>query len=199
MPIIALAASAGGIQALGTLLSALPADFPAPLLIAQHLSPGRPNHLAAILGRSSALRVQDARQGDRLRAGRVYVAPCGTHLEVCPDETLSLFAAPHVGLGRPSADRLFRSLADCAGERSIAVVLTGLGRDGSRGVRAVKASGGTTLAQDAPSSQFAAMPQSAAQTGCVDFVLPLTEIPQTLITLTRQRISRQSLSAAELR
>ena len=184
LPVIALAASAGGIHALLTILSRLSGSFPAPILIAQHLAPEYPSELASILSRHSALSVQAAQPGDRIQPGRVYVAPSGRHLEVCPDETLALPAAVQVGLGRPSANLLFRSLAQSVGRRAVAIVLTGLGRDGADGVRAVKAAGGTTLAQDEPSSRFAGMPRSAAETGCVDFVLPLPAIADQLLFLT---------------
>ena len=132
----------------------------------------------------------EVQEGDRLRVGWVYVTPGGNHLQVCPKRTLTLTLAERVGLGRPSADLLFGSLAESIGEQAVAVVLTGTGSDGARGVRAVKAAGGVTLAQDEASSQFVGMPRSAVATGCIDLVLPLEEISPTLVKILATPVSR---------
>ena len=100
-----------------------------------------------------------------------------------------LTPAEKVGLGRPSADLLFKSLAESVGARAVAVVLTGTGRDGAQGVRAVKAAGGVTIAQDEPSSRFVGMPRSAVETNCVDFVLPLDEVAPSLVNLLGESCS----------
>lgn len=183
MRVVALAASMGGLQALSVILRALPGDFPAPTVIVQHVSPEPRSELADLLSRRTALRVREAQQGDHLQAGWVYVAPSGRHLQVHPDGTLWLTLAEKVGLGRPSADLLFASLGGNLGGRAVAVVLTGTGRDGSKDVRAVRAAGGVTLAQDEAMSQFADMPRSAAATGCVNLVLPLDEFGPALVRL----------------
>ena len=182
--VVAVGASAGGLHALSLILSALPADFPAPILVVQHLSPDFPSQLAHILGRHTALHVKQAAQGDRLRAGWVYVAPPGRHLLACADGSLALTATPRVHHCRPSADVLHQSVAASFGARAVGVVLTGRDGDGAAGIQAIKAAGGVTLAQDLPSSQEPSMPRNAAATGDVDFVLPLPDIAPALVALT---------------
>ena len=182
--VVAVGASAGGLHALSLILSALPADFPAPILVVQHLSPDFPSQLAHILGRHTALHVKQAAQGDRLRAGWVYVAPPGRHLLACADGSLALTATPRVHHCRPSADVLHQSVAASFGARAVGVVLTGRDGDGAAGIQAIKAAGGVTLAQDLPSSQEPSMPRNAAATGDVDFVLPLPDIAAVLVALT---------------
>jgi two-component system chemotaxis response regulator CheB len=136
-----------------------------------------------LLGERTSLDVKWAANGDFPQAGCVYLGPPGGHLLLCPDGTLSLRPAENVGLGRPSADILFRSLADSAGKHAVAVVLTGMCWDGSRGIRAVKAAGGVTVAQDRESCRFPSMPHHAVLTGAVDHVLTLPQIGPLLIKL----------------
>jgi len=181
---VALAASAGGLAALTEILSSLPPDFAAPVLVLQHLSPHHRSWLSEILGRQVALPVVQVRGGERLEAGRIYVAPPDFHLLVDPDGFLSLSDLARVHFVRPSADLLFASLAESWGEGAIAVVLTGTGRDGSEGVRTIKRHGGTVIAQDEASAQFFGMPGAACRTGAVDQVLPLAGIASALMDLT---------------
>lgn len=181
---MALAASAGGVHALLHILSSLPRDFPAPVLVVQHLSPQYPSWLAEILDRRSALPVLQARGGERMEAGTVYVAPPDHHLMVEPNGCLALSDIARVQHVRPSADVLFASLAEAWGDGAIAVVLTGTGRDGADGVRAIKEHGGTVIAQDEASADFFGMPDAAFQTGVVDRVLPLDGIASALMELT---------------
>lgn len=183
--VVALGASAGGISALTVVLTALPADFPAAIVIVLHLSPHFPSSLAHILGRCTALSVREAQEGDRLQAGWVYVAPPARHLLVCDDGRLALSNAEKVRSSRPSVDVLFASVAASFGPRAIAVVLTGGDGDGADGIQAIKAAGGVTLAQDQASSEKPSMPRSAAETGDVDCVLPLGEIAPRLVSLLR--------------
>jgi two-component system chemotaxis response regulator CheB len=187
--VIALGASAGGIVALDRILSELPPDLPSAVVVVQHLEPHRPSLLAEILNRHTELVVTEARDGERLRPGRVYIAPPDRHLLVEADGTLRLSAeGPARGL-RPSADRLFESVAAHAGGRVIAVVLTGTGRDGAAGIVAVKRGGGTVLAQDRTSSAFFGMPSAAVATGSVDQVLPLDAIAAELRRLASEAAS----------
>ncbi len=183
--VVALAASAGGLKALAEILGALPADFPAAVVVVQHPDPRHQSLMAEILGRRVAMSVRQARAGDRLEPGSVFIAPPNHHLIVEGDGTLSLSQAELVHFVRPSADLLFESVAGSYGDRAIAVVLTGTGSDGGTGVRAIKARGGTVIAQDESSSDFFGMPQAAIQTGCVDFVLPLVEIAGALLVLMK--------------
>ena len=165
------------------ILCALPADFPAALVVVQHLDPRHRSLMADILARRTVLDVKQAEEGDRLQPGTVYIAPPNRHLLVNPDATLSLSQSELVHFVRPSADLLFESVAASTKTRAIAVVLSGTGSDGAMGVRAIKKTGGTVIAQDEPTSEFFGMPGAAIHTGVVDFVLPLGEIAPALVTL----------------
>jgi len=181
--IIALAASAGGLTALSRVLAALPADFPAVIVVVQHLDPRHRSLMADILSRRTPLQVKQAEEGEKVSPATVYIAPPNRHLLVNPDNTLSLSQSELVHFLRPSADLLFESVAASYRERAIAVVLTGTGSDGAMGVQAIKKMGGTVIAQDEGSAEFFGMPSAAIHSGSVDFVLPLDEIPNALVTL----------------
>lgn len=181
--VVAMATSAGGLTALNKILSNLPADFPACIVIVQHLDPRHRSLMAEILSRRTPLRVKEVQEGDRLSRGMVYIAPPDRHLLVNADGTFSLTQSELVHFVRPSADLLFESVAAALRDRAIAVVLTGSGGDGAMGVRAIKKMQGTVIAQDEKSSEFPGMPSAAIQTGSVDFILPLEEIASALVTL----------------
>jgi two-component system chemotaxis response regulator CheB len=181
--VVAMAASAGGLTALSTILSELPADFPACIVIVQHLDPRHRSLMADILSRRTTLRVKEVQEGDLLSPGVVYIAQPDRHLLVNPDGTFSLTQSELVHFVRPSADLLFESVAASFKDRVVAVVLTGSGTDGAMGVRAVKKMDGTVIAQDERSAEFPGMPSAAIQTGCTDFILPLGEIASALVTL----------------
>jgi two-component system chemotaxis response regulator CheB len=172
-------------KALIIVLSALPATFPAAVLVVQHLDPRHRSLLADLLSRRTELKVVEATAGDRVMPGVVYIAPPNRHLLVDPDGTLSLTQSELVHFVRPSADLLFESVAATYRERAIALVLTGTGSDASMGVQAVKKVGGTVLAQDEATSEFFGMPGSAIATGSVDFILPIEEIPSALMSLVQ--------------
>ncbi len=181
--IVALAASAGGLTALSRVLAALPAGFPAPLVVVQHLDPRHRSLMAEILSRRTPLRVKQAEDGEHVGPATVYIAPPNRHLLVNSDGTLSLTQSQLVHFLRPSADLLFESVAASYGERAIAVVLTGTGSDGALGVKAIKKMDGTVIAQDEATAEFFGMPGAAIRSGSVDFVLPLDEIAMALVTL----------------
>ncbi|MFJ9181247.1 chemotaxis protein CheB [Streptomyces sp. NPDC102360] len=178
--VVAVAASAGGIHALMTVLGGLGGDFPLPVLIVQHLDPRHRTVIADILGRRSELTVKLAEQEEVARSGTIYIAPPDRHLLVGPDGTLALTQSELVHFLRPSADLLFESVAGTYGPRAIAVVLSGTGNDGAMGVDAVKTRGGTVIAQDPGTAEFRGMPEAAVGKGAVDFVLPLEEIPAVI-------------------
>lgn len=181
--IVAFAASAGGLKALTEVLGALPGDFPAAVVVLQHLDPRHRSLMAEILGRRTELRVREAAEGDRLVPGTAHVAPPDRHLLVNPDGTLSLSQSELVHFVRPSADLLFESVAASYRERAIAVILSGSGSDGAMGVKAIKKTGGTVIVQAPASAEFRGMPDAADLTGCADFVLPLAEIAPAIATL----------------
>ncbi|HKV88882.1 MAG TPA: chemotaxis protein CheB [Candidatus Dormibacteraeota bacterium] len=181
--IIAIAASAGGVTALTEVLRQLPADFNAIVVCVQHLDPRHRSLMPEVLGRRSRLPVVHASEGMEIAPGHIYLAPPDKHMLINADGTVSLTHTELVNFVRPSADLLFESVAAAYGERAIAVVLTGAGKDGSLGVTAIKARGGTVLVQDQGTSEFFGMPSAAIKTGVADFVLPLDEIPGALVML----------------
>jgi len=180
---VLLAASAGGLQALDRVLSGLPADFPVPVAVVLHRTPGRPELLPTILARRTGLRVKGAEDGETLRPGTVYVAPADRHLVVRPDLTLSLIDGHRIRFVRSSANPLFDSAAYALDGRVVAVVLTGGGTDATDGVQVVKGMGGVVIAQDPATAEHSGMPGAAVATGAVDYVLPLDEIAPALLRL----------------
>ena len=181
--IVAIAASAGGVVALVEIVTELPADFPAAIVVCQHLDPSQRSLVPQIFARRSHLPVEAAVDGMKVTRGHVYLAPPDRHILINRDGTVSLTQTELVNFVRPSADLLFESVAAAYGERAIAVVLTGSGKDGSMGVAAIKRRGGTVIVQGETSSEFFGMPAAAIRTGTVDFVLSLDEIAPTLVTL----------------
>jgi two-component system, chemotaxis family, protein-glutamate methylesterase/glutaminase len=181
--IVAFAASAGGLRSLSHVLERLPGDFPAAIVVVQHLDPRHRSLMADILRRRTVLKVKEAEEGDSLRPGTVYTAPPNKHLLVHADGSLALTQTELVHFVRPSADLLFESTAASYKERVIAVVLSGSGKDGAMGVKAVKKMHGTVIIEEERSAEFPGMPNAAMQTGCVDFALPLDEIAPALVKL----------------
>lgn len=182
VPIVALVTSSGGLEALSAVLGELPAEFPAAVLVLQHLEAGRASRLSQILASRTELAVEEAREGTEVRAGTVYVGPSGHHLLLRPGGTLALTDTPRVHFSRPSADVLLNSLA-AVGNPLVAVVLTGRGRDGAAGSLRVHEGGGTVLAQDEATSRHYGMPGAAVLSGGVEESLPLTEIGPRLVAL----------------
>ena len=174
--VVTVAASAGGLNAITELLSALSAGLNAAVLVVLHLPSDHPSYLVEILARETRLEVKTAEEGELLRGGTVYCAPPDLHLLVKDGGTLTLTHTARTQYVRPSADELFASAALVYGPRALAVVLSGTGRDGAQGVLAVKAAGGRVIAQSKESAEHFGMPKAAIQTGAVDAVLPLEGI-----------------------
>jgi two-component system, chemotaxis family, protein-glutamate methylesterase/glutaminase len=181
--VVAMAASTGGPAALQQLLSALPAGFPVPILVVQHIAPGFVQGLASWLGASSPLKVKVAEQGEPLRPGTVYLAADGRDMGVSERGSVSL-SAPRPGNGCPGATALFESVARSYGPSAVAVILTGMGRDGLEGLASIKRGGGRVVAQDEATSVVFGMPGAAVEAGLADLVLPLSSIASTLVELT---------------
>ena len=181
--VIAIASSMGGIEALKTVVSNLPSDFPGAIIVVQHLSPKHKSYLSQIIGRSTNLRVVQAEDGMVLCGKTIYVTPPNKHLIINPNETISLSDAPKEHFVRPSAEYTFKSLANSYKEKAIAIVLTGCDGDGQEGVKVIKEMGGKVIAQDRETSKAFSMPQSAIDTGCVDLVLPLDEITDGIVNM----------------
>ncbi len=181
--VVAIAASAGGLKALSQVLSALPSNFPAAITVVQHLDPKRPSLMVDILKQRTRLRVKQADAGEALQPSTIYIAPPNKHLLVNQNGILELSNSQLVHFVRPSADLLFESVAASFKECAIAVVLSGTGRDGARGIQAIKEMGGKAIAQDEATAEFFGMPSAAIDTGTVDKILPLDEIASALINL----------------
>src|SRR5262245_16917910 len=181
--LVAIACSTGGPAALQHLLAGLPANFPAPIVVVQHITVGFTEGLAAWLGTVSPLRVKLAEHGETLAAGTLYIAPDDRPLGVTQRGKASLSSAPAIGGFRPSANYLFESAASAFGASALAVILTGMGDDGVVGLRAVVERGGRVIAQDEASSVIFGMPRAAIQAGLAHAVLPLDQIARQLSNL----------------
>jgi two-component system, chemotaxis family, protein-glutamate methylesterase/glutaminase len=182
-----IGASTGGPQALAAVIEKLPAAIDrAPLLITQHMPPTFTTVLAEHLSRIGARGAHEAEDGEPVLAGGIYVAPGGRHMRVVrgPDGIrISLGDDEPINFCRPAVDALFSSAAAVWGAGSLAVVLTGMGADGTRGAADIVAAGGSVIAQDEASSVVWGMPRSVAQAGLCSAVLPLDQIPQKIIRL----------------
>ncbi|HLG73525.1 MAG TPA: chemotaxis protein CheB [Chloroflexota bacterium] len=171
--LVVVGSSAGGIEALGMLLSSLPTDFPAPIVIAQHIDPHRPSHLAEVLGRRSSLPIHTIDGREELQPGTVFVVPSNRHVQITDRDVVlrqDSLAGP-----KPSVDLLLRSAAEAYGEGLIAIILSGSGSDGAAGARVVKKHGGTVIIENPATAEFPGMPQSLAPT-TVDIVANVDKI-----------------------
>lgn len=180
---IVIGGSAGGIEALAAVLSQLPRDCALPVLVVQHLHPGDDGSFARHLARTAPLRVVEPCDKERIEPGCLYPAPANYHMLVEKDGTISLSVDERVNWSRPSIDVLFEAAARAWGENVIAVILSGANADGAEGMRAVKAAGGLTIAQDPASAESPLMPQAAIDAGAADEVLRPEEIGQRLAEL----------------
>ena len=183
--IVAIGSSTGGVEALIEVVSGLPANCP-PTVITQHMPPLFTKSLASRLDRLSAASVAEATDGALLEAGRVFLAPGGAaHLTVAGGSTPRCRLSPGEAVNghRPSVDVLFHSVAR-ASRSCVGIILTGMGRDGAEGLRAIRQAGGTTFGQDEASSVVYGMPKIAFELGAVERQLPLRRIPQELLTAT---------------
>jgi two-component system chemotaxis response regulator CheB len=176
---VAIAASTGGPTALQAVVSGLPAGLPAAVLVVQHIPRGFTRSLAERLDARSAIPVREARDGDAVAPGTVLVAPAGIHMRVTRRSgavVVSLDEEPRDALHRPSADVLMASVAEAYGRRAVGVVLTGMGADGTEGLRAIRARGGRTFAESEESCVIFGMPKAAIDAGVVDRVVPLERV-----------------------
>jgi len=185
---VVLASSTGGPKALSSFFSLLPGTFPVPIIIVQHNSTGFDQSFAQWLGTHTALKVKLAEEGETPKPDTVYIAQTDKHLELrlTGGQTMTMRYNDNEPENnqKPAADVLFRTAAESLKRSVISVVLTGMGNDGAAGTQKIKEMGGITLAQDEETSLIYGMPKAAAETGCVDIVLPLDRIPSELVRLT---------------
>ncbi len=191
--ILAIGVSTGGPNALAELLPQLPADFPVPTVIVQHMPPVFTRLLADRLASKSSLTVAEGTAGEAIRPGKVWLAPGNYHMAVVRDlqsVRLMLHQGPPENSCRPAVDVLFRSVAAAYGPGVLAVVLTGMGQDGLRGCDYIRDAGGHILVQDEASSVVWGMPGSIARAGLADQVLPLQDLgPEILRRVAKGRVS----------
>lgn len=181
--IIVIGASAGGVEALRGLVGALPADFPASILVVVHTAPRGVSLLARVLDRAGPLPAAFAQDGEPIRRGRIYAAPPDRHLLVRAGH-VHLSRGPKENRTRPAVNPLFRTAAASHGPRVVGVVLTGMLDNGTAGLLAVEHAGGTTVVQDPEDAAFPGMPVSALEYVDADHVVPLRELPGLLTRLT---------------
>jgi two-component system, chemotaxis family, protein-glutamate methylesterase/glutaminase len=177
---IVVGASAGGVEALSVLLSALPPDCPVPVALVLHIGPQRSNLLPQIFGMRCALPVKEAEDKEYLAPGTVYVAPPSYHLLVEPDRSFSLSKDEAVNFSRPSIDVLFESAAEAYGKALLGIILTGANHDGAAGLAAIRERGGLGWVQDPASALATAMPEAAIERAGADLILPLERLAEQL-------------------
>lgn len=180
--LVVIGCSTGGPPAIQQVFQKLPL-LPLPFVIAQHMPPTFTRLFAERVNKLTSYTVKEAADGDPVEAGMVYVAPGGMQTEVrrrSEELVLRVFAAGVDDLYAPSVDRLFRSASDCCGENLVAVIMTGMGDDGSRAVKQVHDRGGKTIAESEKTAIIFGMPGEAIKTGGIDEVLPLDEIPDAI-------------------
>lgn len=180
---VVLGSSAGGIETLTEILSALPGDLPQAVLVVQHVPPDMDPSLAGYLGRHCRLPVDEAQDKENIEPGRVYIAPPNYHLLVERPGWLALSVDPKVNHSRPSIDVLFESAARAYGPRLAGVILTGANNDGAAGLAAVKRAGGFCAVQDPGDAQYMDMPLAALAACVPDAVLPASGLAELLAGL----------------
>jgi len=196
--IVAIGASTGGTEAIREILSSLPADAPG-IVISQHIPEGFSTAFARRMNENSAMVVYEARDGQQILPGHVYIAPGNQHLMVVRNGAqynVRLNDGPPVNRHRPSVDVMFRTVAENVGPNAIGAILTGMGADGALGMKEMHENGAKTMAQDERSSVVWGMPGEAVKAGGVDKVLPLSKIAQQILAFSRED-DRSSKHAAE--
>jgi two-component system chemotaxis response regulator CheB len=197
--IITIGASAGGVEALQSLVRELPADLPVPIFVVLHLSADSPGLMPAILSRAGTLVAKHPDDGEAIAPGRIYVAPPDTHMLVDPAGRIRLSRGPKENRFRPAIDPLFRSAAHAFGPRVVGVVLTGALDDGTAGLWAIKRHGGLAVVQDPKDAFVPSMPLSALRYVDVDHCVPLARVAPLLRRLADDTVApRLDLEARQM-
>jgi two-component system chemotaxis response regulator CheB len=188
--VVAIGSSTGGTRALAEIMPRLPAELDAAYLLVQHMPLGFTKSLAERLNARSKVSIKEAEDGDTLTSGQALLAPAGWHLRLAADgREVELSKDPPRHGVRPSVDVMMESLAQYCQNPMVAVILTGMGHDGAKGLSSIKKKGGRTLAEDKSTCVVWGMPRAAVETGAVDEVLPLEEIPGGIVRACRQKAS----------
>jgi two-component system, chemotaxis family, protein-glutamate methylesterase/glutaminase len=194
--VVVVGVSTGGPNMLNEVVASLPADFPVPLLIAQHMPPGFTKLFADRLDSLTPLRVREAVAGEQLRAGHVWIAPGDYHMALVregPLVKLTTHQGPPENSCRPAADVLFRSAAQAYGAGVLAVVMTGMGQDGLKGCQAISQAGGRIIVQDPQTCVVGSMPQSVLQAGLAHHVVPLKNLGSEITRRVSRALSSESV------
>lgn len=182
---VGIGSSTGGVRALLTVIPLIPPDFPGAVMIVQHMPKEFTRTFAQRLDKNSNLKVVEAQGNEEIRPGMGFVAPGGQHMTV-KEKTVFLTRDPPIWGVRPAADFLFPGIAQNFRKSAIGVVATGMGRDGSNGIKEIKVHGGRTIAEDPKTAFITSMPRNAIKTGFVDFIVPLGKIAQKVVELVSQ-------------
>ena len=190
--LVAIGSSTGGVEALRDIITALPPDSP-PIVITQHIPPKFSTSFAQRLDGLSAVRVKEAGDGERIVAGHVFIAPGDRHLAVRRSGAAlvtHVYDGPLVSGHKPSVDVLFHSVAEACGAKAVGVILTGMGRDGSDGLLAMRRAGAATIGEDEASCVVYGMPKAAFENGAVERELPLSHIAEEILRLSSADATR---------
>jgi two-component system chemotaxis response regulator CheB len=184
-PTFAIGISTGGPQTLGSVLPRLPADFPSPILIAIHMPDTFTSTFARHLDSVTKIPVKEAQEGEIIEPGKVYISRGRVHMTVRGNRERARvkYITDDSYIYKPSVDLLFKSVAEVYGDHSVGIVMTGMGNDGSAGIRKIKEAGGITVAEDPSTAVLWAMPENAIKTGAVDRVVPKEKLPELLLAL----------------
>ena len=183
--VITIGTSAGGIQALKTIVQELPSDFPASIHIVQHLSSEAPSNLTAVLAKASRLPIAFAKNGESIKSGCIYLAPPDVHL-LLELGRIKVIRGPRENRMRPAIDPLFRTAAVAYRSYATGIILTGMLDDGTAGLQAIKACGGMAIVQDPEDAEYRSMPCSAIANVKVDRVVRLKDIPRILLERVKE-------------
>ncbi len=188
---ILIGASAGSLKIITNILTALPKDFTIPILIVQHRRNGADGIMAELLNDHSQLRVKEADEKEKIRAGTVYLAPPNYHLLLEPDLTLTLTIDERVNYARPSIDVLFETAAESCKEKIIGIICSGGNTDGAFGLQQIKLNKGITIVQNPETAEVKSMPLAAIQAANPDYILSPEEISSLLLTIHENQKSHE--------
>jgi len=186
--LVIIAASTGGPKILTSIFKKLPGDFPAPIVVVQHMPRTFTKAFAKRLDEKSPISVTEGKDGSLLKKCKAFIAPGDYHLEFSGDRRIKLNKKPALHGVRPSADITMNSAAENFDGNLIGVILSGMGKDGTIGVRNIRKRGGYVIAQDKGTSVVYGMPKSAIESGCVDLILPSNEIAEKLTALVKKDV-----------